>query len=106
VSYGREHVVARASAPRRSLLVLTDVHYPGWKAWVDGRRAPIERVNYLLRGVALPAGSHTIEFTYAPASWRAGWIVSLLASIVVAGLALLGWRRRSRTTTSADEITA
>jgi hypothetical protein len=106
VSYGREHVVARASAPRRSLLVLTDVHYPGWKAWVDGRRAPIERVNYLLRGVALPAGSHTIEFTYAPASWRAGWIVSLLASIVVAGVALLGWRRRSRTTTSADEITA
>ena len=51
-------MVARATARRPSLLVLTDVHYPGWKAYVDGREADVERVDYLLRGVALPAGSH------------------------------------------------
>ena len=63
--------------PRRSLLVLTDVHYPGWKATVDGREAPIERVDYLLRGVPCPPGEHTVELRYEPASWRVGWIVSV-----------------------------
>ena len=62
--YDRERVVARATAKRKSLLVLTDVHYPGWKATVDGKPADIERVDYLLRGVVVPAGTHTVEFSY------------------------------------------
>ena len=60
---------ASSSAPTpdaRSLLVLTDVHYPGWKATVDGEPAQIERVDYLLRGVRVPAGSHRVEFSYEP----------------------------------------
>jgi hypothetical protein len=92
--YGREHAVVRASASRPALLVLTDVHYPGWKAWVDGEPADIERVDFLLRGVALGPGTHTVEFRYEPASWRVGWIVSLLGLLALGGLALLGWRRR------------
>ena len=43
-----------ADADRRALLVLADVHYPGWKAELDGEEVPIERVDYLLRGVAAP----------------------------------------------------
>ena len=70
-------VAVGAGARGASLLVLTDVHYPGWKATVDGRPADVERVNYLLRGVAVPAGTHRVEFRYEPLSWRVGWIVSL-----------------------------
>ena len=40
-------------------LVLTDVHYPGWKVELDGEPADLHRVNYLLRGTTLPAGRHT-----------------------------------------------
>ncbi len=94
--YGRDEVVAEANAAGPALLVLTDVYFPGWKATVDGRDAPIERVDYLLRGVQVPAGSHTVELRYEPASWRAGWIVSAAALFAVAGLALLGLRRRRR----------
>ena len=92
--YGSERVVARADAKRRSLLVLTDVDYPGWKAKVDGQSADIERVDYLLRGVVVPAGRHTVEFSYEPASWRAGWIVSLLALLALIGTVVVGLRRR------------
>jgi hypothetical protein len=94
VAYGRERVVVRASARRRALLVLTDVHYPGWKVWVDGRRTDIERVDYLLRGVPLGRGRHIVEFRYEPASWRAGWITSVVGLVVVGGLAVAGLRRR------------
>ncbi|MGH2837785.1 MAG: hypothetical protein ACRDJY_05480, partial [Thermoleophilaceae bacterium] len=69
-----ERVVIEADAGRRALLVLADVHYPGWKAELDGEEVAIERVDYLLRGVAVPAGSHTVEFSYEPVSWRIGWI--------------------------------
>ena len=95
-AYEPDRVVARSRADRRSLLVLSDVHYPGWKVRVDGRDAPIERVDYLLRGVMVPAGTHRVEFRYEPASWRAGWIISVLGLLAVAGALAAGLRARSR----------
>jgi Bacterial membrane protein YfhO len=106
VDYGRERALIRVDARRPSVLVLTDVYYPGWKASVDGRDTPVERVDYLLRGVVVPPGVHTVEFRYEPASWRAGWILSLLAALVTAGLALFGWRRRTPRTTRTDSVAA
>ena len=94
VRYEDERVVAVASARRPSLLVLTDVHYPGWKATVDGRPAEVERVNHLLRGVVVPAGTHRVELRYEPLSWRIGWIVSCLGLLAVAAVAVAGLRRR------------
>jgi hypothetical protein len=94
--YDRERVVAQATTPKRALLVLTDVYFPGWKAYVDGHSVPIERVDYLLRGVLLAPGAHRVEFRYEPASWRAGWVLSAIALVLVAALALVGWRRRGR----------
>jgi hypothetical protein len=93
-AYERDQVVARTAAPRRSLLVLTDVHYPGWKATVDGRDTAVERVDYLLRGVVVPPGEHTVELRYEPASWRAGWLISLAGALAIGGLAVAGLRRR------------
>lgn len=92
--YGRERVVVETTARRRSLLVLTDNWYPGWNATVDGEPAEVHRVNYLTRGVTVPAGAHRVELSFEPASWRVGWMVSSLALLVIVGVAALGWRRR------------
>jgi hypothetical protein len=95
VEYGPEQVTVRARASRAGVLVLSDVDYPGWKAKVDGRDAPIERVDYLLRGVRLEPGPHTVEFAYEPLSWRVGLIVSVLALLALgAALARLAHQRR------------
>jgi hypothetical protein len=83
-SYGSEHVVIDADASAPGLLVLTDTFYPGWTATVDGRSVPVERVDDVLRGVALSPGRHVVEFRYQPTSWTIGWIISLLAVIGVA----------------------
>jgi hypothetical protein len=68
-----------------SLLVLSENHYPGWRASVDGQRAEIIRVNYNQRGVALPAGKHLVAFVYRPISVLVGLMVSLIT------LAALSW---------------
>ena len=95
VSYRPEHVVVEATARRPSELVLTDLHYPGWKVKLDGRAADLHRVDYLLRGTSLPPGRHEVEFSYEPASWRVGWILSLVAlTAAVASLGVALWRRR------------
>src|SRR5262249_24465379 len=57
-------------------LVLSEVYYRGWEAWVDGVESPVERVNYTLRGLALPAGEHRVEFVFRSPSFRAGAIYS------------------------------
>jgi hypothetical protein len=92
--YEDERVEVRTRTTRPGLLVLTDSFYPGWKATVDGRDATVRRVDYLIRGVQVPAGAHTVRFRYEPASWRAGWITSAVALVVILGAVALGLRRR------------
>ena len=96
VSYEHERVVVRARSNGRGLLVLSDNHFPGWKAEVDGRPVPIERVDYLFRGVRIGPGAHTVEFRYEPLSWRIGWTISLVSLVGLGLVVLIGLRRRRR----------
>jgi len=98
VRYEPERVVVRASGS--GLLVLSDNWFPGWRASVDGREVPVERVDYLFRGVRLGPGEHTVEFRYRPLSWRLGWIVSLVSLALLALALIAGTRRRNTTTTT------
>jgi Bacterial membrane protein YfhO len=93
-SYEAERVVLRASADRQGILVLGDTWFPGWKATVDGRSAPVERVDYVFRGVRVGPGTHTVEFRYEPLSWRIGWVVSLVSLVALAAAVAVGLRRR------------
>jgi hypothetical protein len=94
-TYEPTRVVVSAHADRPGYLVLTDTLYPGWRAEVDGRPAPIYRANSLFRAVRLEPGSHTATFTYEPDSFRWGTMVSALTvlGIVVAMLMPIGRRR-------------
>jgi hypothetical protein len=95
-SYQPERVVLRATAARAGMLVLDDSYSPGWNATVDGRPAPVSQVDYVLRGVPLGSGSHTVILRYQPASWQAGWIISLVALLATVSAIAVGWRRRRR----------
>jgi hypothetical protein len=65
-------------------LVVSQNWYPGWKAWVDGRLNPIERMNGALLGVFLEPGKHRVEFSYRPTGfyWAIGLVVAALATLV------------------------
>ena len=59
-----------------ALLVLADTYYPGWQAFVDDKETPIVPANLSQRAIAIPAGSHTVTFRYAPKSIVMGGIIS------------------------------
>ena len=88
--YEPNRVDVKTEASRPSILVLSENHYPGWRAYVDGRRVDVLRVDYNLRAVALAGGAHQISFVYRPWSVMIGFLVSLLTALV---LALWGLRR-------------
>ncbi len=87
--YEAERVAVDADCAARCLLVLPDLHYPGWKARVDGQDAPIERTNAIFRGVWLEPGRHEVVFRFAPASlWLGVWLcAATLAGLAAAWLA-------------------
>ena len=93
-SYEAERVVLSAACAARCLLVLPDLHYPGWHARVDGREAPIERTNAIFRGVWLEPGAHEVVFRFAPASFRIGMALFGAALVALAAAGAASLRRR------------
>ncbi len=77
----RIELATRNSQP--GFLVLSEIYYRGWEAWIDGQRAPVEKINYTLRGLAIPAGNHRIEFVYRAHSFRNGAAYSLLGVVLL-----------------------
>jgi len=80
----------KTDSPAPALLVLSENHYPGWRAYVDGKSVDVMRVDYNLRGIAVPAGTHEVSFLYRPKSVYLGALISLLTLV-----GLLVWARRS-----------
>lgn len=64
--YETKHITLKASASAPSVLLLNDRYSPSWQVRVDGQPAKLLRCNYLMRGVSLTAGQHTVEFIFAP----------------------------------------
>jgi len=94
VNRAADTVTIDADLDSPGLLVLGDAFYPGWRAYVDGRETKIYPANYVMRSVMLPSGKHRVVFRYAPASFRIGAMISLIALVLVA--AIVGWGRLGR----------
>jgi len=65
-SYASRDLVLKCDAPAPAVLLLNDRHDPNWKVSVDGRPETLLRCNFVMRGVQLPAGRHTVEFRFDP----------------------------------------
>jgi hypothetical protein len=89
-----ERVAVHVNAPGPGLLVLTDTHYPGWEARLDGEPAEILLANGLHRAVTLRGGKHRVVFEYRPLSLRVGAALSLATATIIAAVAIQGLRRR------------
>lgn len=78
-------VELEATLERPGIVVLADVHYPGWTLAIDGQPAPILRANHLMRGAAVKAGRHRLTFSYIPTHFVAGLIISTIGLIALVG---------------------
>lgn len=72
------------------LLFLSDVYDEGWEARIDGSRTYIYRADYDFRAVAVPAGTHEIEYRYHPDRFRVGVIIAAMSGMIgIVGIVVL-----------------
>lgn len=90
-------VLAEVNLGRNGVLVLTDIHYPGWRAFVDGRECPVMHGNYLFRAVAVPAGRHLVRFEYWPDGLTVAFVLAFLGLASVSVLWLVPLVRGAHT---------
>ncbi|GGA85731.1 YfhO family protein [Puia dinghuensis] len=89
------------SGKTNQFAVFSEIYYDkGWNAFIDGNKADYCRVDYVLRGMAIPAGEHTIEFRFEPHSYAVASTLSVWSSLLVYGLLITAavgeWKRRSQ----------
>lgn len=88
--YSPNKLTYQYNAKATRVALFSEIYYPaGWRAYVDGEELPVFRANYTLRGLKLPAGSHTIEFEFKPESFTKGELYSRISSGILI-LLLLG----------------
>jgi len=83
-SYEPQKIVIRTNNPQPGFLVLSEIYYRGWDARIDNEPVPVDRVDYTLRGIAVPKGEHRIEFIFRAPSFRTGAVYSLIGMIILA----------------------
>jgi len=74
-SYRNDAIVVAVAAARPGMLVLHDMFHPAWRASLDGAPAAVYRANVLFRAVYVPAGRHTVRFTYHPIASAVGRVL-------------------------------
>ena len=92
-------------ADSEQLAVFSEIYYPdGWEIKINGREADHFRVNYILRGMVLPEGTHKITFTFRPASYYTGQYIALAFSIIMAaGIIAYAWLQFKKVRRRRDE---
>ena len=94
-AYENNSLVIETVAETASVLIVSEINYPGWVATVDGAPAAIHTADFLLRGIVLPAGSHRVEMRYTAPAARTGALISAFTILLIVGLAVYEMRRKA-----------
>jgi len=84
VDFSPNYLKYQSVAPEEAYAVFSEVYYrQGWQAYLNGNPVPHQQVNYVLRGMPLPAGTHVIEFKFEPDVIVTGSNIALGSSLAV-----------------------
>jgi hypothetical protein len=89
-AYHPEKLTYKSKTANERFAVFSEIYYPpkkGWNVYIDGKivKEGFIKVNYLLRGMRIPAGEHTIEFKFEPRSYSLGETSALICSLLIIG---------------------
>lgn len=77
-------------------ITIAETAWPGWRAYIDGRRVQTHFANHAFLGVHVPAGHHEVRLTYLPQTFVQGRAISLVTLMVWTAATLVAALARSR----------
>lgn len=101
--YGANEISVKTKSSDDALLVLSEVDYPAWKAYLDGDERPIARVNWAQRGVFVPSGDHIVEMRYESSEFAVGRTISLISFFLLLSGLIFYFRRKKNHSTEEPE---
>jgi hypothetical protein len=78
VSYKPNEIIFQIEANQDGFIFLSDVYYPGWNVFIDGKKGKIYQANYAFRATPVSGGNHRVVFQYSPKSFKYGIVISLM----------------------------
>jgi hypothetical protein len=96
-SYRPNRIELSVNAESSGFLVLSEIYYPGWKAYVDDSEAEIYKTNYTLRSISVREGKHKVRFVYEPDSFKRGVLISTITLFLYIGTILFYIKRLNAT---------
>ena len=82
--YQPNRMVYSSQSTSEQLAVFSEIYYEkGWQAYIDGEKTDHLRVNYILRGMVVPGGTHEIVFEFHPRSYYTGSTISIIGSLLL-----------------------
>ncbi|HEX9076905.1 MAG TPA: YfhO family protein, partial [Anaerolineae bacterium] len=64
---------------------LSEVYYPGWRAWVDDGEVQVLRADFLFRALPVAAGTHRVRLLYDPLSFKIGEAIFGVTVLAIGG---------------------
>jgi hypothetical protein len=84
VEYAPNYLKYEYASPAEALCVFSEIYYPnGWRAYVDGKEVDYFAVDYILRGMVLPEGEHTVEWRFKAPNWTMATTITGIASWLI-----------------------
>jgi uncharacterized membrane protein YfhO len=98
-SYKLNSISLDVSTPQNGILLLSEIYYPGWNAYIDGVKQKILRANWNLRAIPVTKGAHAVDVRFEPESFRRGAFITMTSILLsVIGIVYSLYKKEKRTT--------
>lgn len=94
--YTPNQINIRTNLTHNGFLIFSDLYYPGWQVYIDGKKDKIYRANYLARGVALTQGEHNVIFKFEPKNVKIGTYISAGTFLFLTTVGIISLRKKKK----------
>ncbi len=94
--YSANKIELHVSTQKNGLLWMSEIWYPAWKAYVDGKQTKLFCADYSFRAIEIPEGNHSIQFIYRSSYFNIGLFITIITLISATGYLLFSLLKKSR----------